>query len=221
MTSSWTLKKRREMRDKDGRLTWDITKFSDPKFDTLGGWEDHYIINGAHRVCHPDFEAVPIGNPYGFAICRRRRMKNCKGEVKGLDQVQNPIDPSLWNNQGFMKFKPDLYRPWRKTQIQMYDPYYYSDRTTPFERGLTQKDYYNRGTKYFGTGVGLARTPLRDGERMMQYGYDYTENGPPPKYDVTFLHQPYPVWKNEQEWVYPEHKAELDSLDTIYEKRIV
>lgn len=219
MTSSWTLKKRREMRDPDGKLTWGIDKFADLKRDSLGGWEDHYIINGAHRVCHPDFEAVSIGNPYGFAVCRRRRVKNCKGQTRNLDQVINPIDPSIWN--GYHKFKPDLYRPWRNTQIQMYDPYWYQDRTTPFERGLTQKDYYNRGTKYDGIGVKMTRTPMRDGTHVMQFGYDYTPGGPPPKYDVQFLHQPYPSWKTEQEWTGLVSKPELEKLDTTYEKRVV
>jgi len=40
--------------------------------DTIGGWSDHYVISGT-RVCHPDFDTQPIGNPYGPKVCVRRK----------------------------------------------------------------------------------------------------------------------------------------------------
>ena len=106
---------------------WRIKNFSHPKLDSLGGWEDHYIKDGANGECHPDYEAIPIGNPYGFMVCKKR----LGSAGKPLDMVQHPIDASKWN--GYNKYMADLYRPWRKTAIQMYDPYYYSDRRAPYE----------------------------------------------------------------------------------------
>jgi hypothetical protein len=56
----------------------------------LGGWEDTYMINGAHRECHPDFLSIPIGsNPNGFVVCQRK--KNAQGIP--YEAVRNPIIP--------------------------------------------------------------------------------------------------------------------------------
>ena len=39
----------------------------------LQSLSDNYMINGAHRECHPDFIATPIGDsPYGFLVCQRK-----------------------------------------------------------------------------------------------------------------------------------------------------
>ena len=95
----------------------DTWKFGFPE-DPLGGWESHYISPGGCRSCHPDYVAIPIGSPYGFQVCVKR-----KGSCgKTLDKPQVEIDPSEWN--GYNKYQADLYRPWRDTEIQMYDRYY-------------------------------------------------------------------------------------------------
>lgn len=204
MTSSWALTKRKEMKD-----VWAISNFGDDD-NALGGWEDHYIVNGAQRECGPNFEAVPIGNPYGFMICRRKKRK----DGRGMDVPPVMIDPSEYN--GYHKFSPDLYRPWRKTAIQITNPDNYYDRTTPNEAFLHQRDYLAREIKYNGTGVDPIHTP--GPRRYNEYGYSYT-NGAPYKFDVTRLHQPYPIWKTDK--IYhgmPQEKA--DEIDTNYNQSV-
>lgn len=205
MSSSYLLKKRREMRDPNGELTWSVSKFGDPN-NALGGWEDHYITPGHTHECHPDYEAIPIGNPYGFMVCKKKKYPN----GKGFDSVHNPIDPSQFN--GYNKYMADLYRPWRETEIQITDPYGYYDRVVPNESMLHQRDYLAREIRYDGIGVNPLRTP--GNRKYMEYGFDYTKN-PPYKYDVTQLHQKYPIWKEEQIYRGVPEK-ELDDFDTVY-----
>lgn len=209
MTSSWCLVNRRRMQD-----AWKISNFGDPE-NALGGWEDHYIIDGANRECHPEFEAVPIGNPYGFMVCRRRKhmapsTPNGHKKLRSLDVPADPIDPSQFN--GYHKYSADLYRPWMREQIQITDPYNYYDRTTPNEPLLHQRDYLARDIKYNGTGIHPIRTP--GPRKYFEYGDSFTPL-PPYKYDVTQLHQRYPIWKEEQ--IYhglPQQSA--DYLDRVY-----
>lgn len=198
MTSSWALSQRKKMG------VWDISNFGDPN-NSLGGWEDHYIINGAVRECHPDFEAIPIGNPYGFMVCKRRKYP----DGKGFDTVHNPIDPSQFN--GYNKYSADLYRPWRETQIQITDPYNYYDRTVPNEAFLHQFDYLARPIHYDGTGIKPVHTP--GPRKYHEYGFAYSPN-PPYKYDVTQLHQKYPVWKETQMY----HGLSQEDADEIDQK---
>jgi hypothetical protein len=203
MTSSFLLKKRKEMGD-----VWNIANFSNPSQDSLGGWEDHYIINGACRECGPGFEAVPIGNPYGFMICRRRT--DYKG--KSFDLPQD-IDYSQFN--GYHKFSADLYRPWRKTQIQEYDPYDYYDRVVPNEDYLHSRDYLARDTKYNATGIKPIHTPRTNpGEPYREYGFSYTSNLPY-KYSVQQAQQRYPLFKREHIHL-GLPKQEADHYDEVY-----
>lgn len=218
MTSSWTLSKRKEMGD-----IWDFKRFSHPGQDSLGGWEDSYIINGGCRECSPGYYAIPIGNPYGFQMC----VKRLGPAGKPVDIVQNPVDPSKWN--GYNRYTADLYRPWRKTQIQMYDPYRYSDRRMPNEAELIRNDMLRLPIKYNGTGVRPIHTPGKPPEktRYFEYGYSYDDK-PPYKYDTTRLIQPYPVWKDTQEYhysqIYNDDKSDvsssqypkLDKIDQTY-----
>ena len=199
MTSSWALTQRKKMGN-----VWDVSNFGDPN-NSAGGWEDHYIIDGATRECHPDFEAIPIGNPYGFMICKRRKHPN----GQSLDVNQNPIDPSQFN--GYNKFSPDLYRPWRETQIQITDPYNYYDRTVPNEAYLHQFDYLARPIQYDGTGIRPLHTP--GPRKYYEYGFSYSPN-PPYKYNVTQLHQRYPVWKQTQMY----HGLSQEDADEIDQK---
>ncbi len=216
MTSSLALLRRRQMGN-----VWNIDKFSYPGESPLGGWEDHYITNGATGECHPNYYAIPIGNPYGFMVCVKR-----KGyEGKTLDVPQREIDPSIFN--GYNKYMADLYRPWRKTAIQHFNPYYYFDRRTPHEAELIQNDHIRLPMKYNGTGVNPIRTPGRPPEktRFFEYGYSHTDERPPYKYDTTRQQQPYPVWKDEQEFHYPQRQGvygppfpTLDKLDVTYDR---
>lgn len=205
MTSSLALHKRHQMKD-----VWSISNFGDPN-NSLGGWEDHYIINGAHRECHPNYEAIPIGNPYGFMVCKK--IKNKEG--KGLDEApwgNGKPPPHASDFNGYHKYSADLYRPWRQTQIQTSDPYDYYDRTMPDEEYYHRNDYVARGIRYDGTGVKVLRTP---GDRTYyEYGFSYTKE-PPLKYDITRLHQAYPVWKEEQSYI-GANQTSLDELDKRY-----
>ena len=185
---------------------WNVANFGDPN-NSLGGWEDHYIIDGASRECHPDYEAIPIGNPYGFMICKKRKYPN----GQGLDVVHDPIDPSQFN--GYNKYMADLYRPWRKTEIQITDPYNYYDRTTPNEEFLHRNDYLARDIYFNGTGVKPVHTP--GPRRYHEYGYAFTPE-PPYKYNVQRLHQAYPVWKETQIY-HGASQEEMDHLDKVYD----
>ena len=205
MTSSWQLSQRKKQAH-----IWDIKNFADVN-DPLGGWEDHYIINGAMRECHPDFTAIPIGNPYGFMVCARRRGPS----GKYYDVPQDPIDPSQFN--GYNKYQSDLYRPWLKEQIQMYDPYGYYDRETPNTVYLQNRDYIARDEIYNNNGIKPLLTP--GPRKYHEYGSAYIPN-PPVKYDISRLHQIYPQWQNSQRY-HGTSRQELDQLDTSYSKRIV
>ena len=200
MTSSWLLSKRKEMFD-----TWSISNFGDPD-NSLGGWEDHYIINGAVRECRAGFKAIPIGNPYGFMICKR--MKRPDG--RSIDTVPDPIDPSQFN--GYNKFSPDLYRPWRKTAIQMTNPTNYYDRTIPNSDYLHQRDYISRDTMYNATGIKPIHTP--GPRKYVEYGFGFTPD-PPYKYDIHRLNQAYPNWKREQKYHGMPEKV-LNELDQTH-----
>jgi len=202
MTSSWALTKRKQM----GQV-WNIANFGDPD-NALGGWEDHYITPGHTHECHPDYEAVPIGNPYGFMMCKKKKYP----DGRGLDAVHDPVDPSQFN--GYNKYMADLYRPWRETQIQITDPYNYYDRTTPNEQFLHTHDYLSRETEYSGTGVKPIHTPGH--RKFHEYGFSYASPGNPPyKYDVTQLHQRYPQWKELQVY-HGASQAQMDALDQVH-----
>lgn len=206
MTSSWALQKRKE------NPMWRQSNFS-YQDSPLGGWEDSYVTPGATHECHPDFKAIPIGNPYGFMMCVRRRPNG-----KRLDVPLNPIDPSMYN--GYWKFSADLYRPWLGQQIQMYDPYGYTSRTTQNESYLHREDYLARDIVYNGTGIFPTHTPLPENQKPLgQYGFSYTPS-PPAKYDITRLQQAYPVWKSEQKHIGVNSDL-LDEIDQNYSRAIL
>jgi hypothetical protein len=199
MTSSWLLSQRKQ------NPAWDVSNFGDIN-NSLGGLEDHYIINGAVNECRAGFEAIPIGNPYGFMVCKKQKYEN--GE--GLDVVQNSEDLSRYN--GYHKNSVDLYRPWRETPIQMTNPDYYSDRKTPNQSYLHQFDYLEREVRYRGDGI-KTHYP-RGSKNYEKHGFSYSEN-PPYKYDVTQLHQKYPRWKAVQ--IYDGmSQEEADEIDRTF-----
>ena len=176
MTSSWSLHKRHQHDD-----TWNIDNFS-LQSSPLGGWEDHYIINSAHRECRPGFLTMPIGNKYGFAICKRQ---------------QHNTQPSSYIPEGYHKFRSDLYSPYDVLPIQISNPYYYYDRKIPNEEYYHLNDYIARDINYNGTGIDYVYTPMNN-RKAREYGFSYTSN-PPYRYDVTRLHQVSDVWNDIRE----------------------
>lgn len=200
MSTSAEITQRKRMGD-----TW---KFGFPE-DPLGGIESHYMNPSACHPCHPDYTSIPIGSPYGFEVCVKR-----KGSCgKTLDKTQEEIDPSVWN--GYHKYSADLYRPWRDTQIQMYNPYYYSDRRTPHQSELITDDYLHLPIKYNGNGINPIHTP--GDTRFFEYGYSHTEI-PPLKYDVQQLHQHYPIWKDEKIY-HGASQEDMDEFDRRYQQK--
>lgn len=195
MTSSFMLQKRKEMGD-----VWKIACDD----DGLGGWSNHYITPGHTHECHPNYTSISMGSPYGFTMCVKR--KGIGG--KYLDVPQSEIDPSVYN--GYNKFQADLYRPWRQTQIQMYNPFNYYDRTTNNEQEFIQNDYIARATKYNSTGIQPIRTP--GPRKYAEYGFDFTNTPPPFKYDENQLQQRYPLWKTEQIYMGQSQDA-MDKFD--------
>lgn len=200
MTSSWLLKNKKLHGDR-----WAISNFGDPN-NALGGWEDHYIIPGGTKECHPDFVAHPIGSPYGFMICARRKFPN----GQGLESGNGCPAPQIANLNGYHKYSADLYDPTKQTQSQMYNPYDYYKRTVPDEEYYHRFDYLAREISYDGTGVKPVRTP--GPRKYNEYGFSYTSQ-PPYKYDIQRLHQAYPIWKEEQQYQNRIPQSQLDNYD--------
>jgi len=208
MTSSFRLKKRF-----DAAETWSFGSSDAP----LGGWEDHYLRPWGD--CHPDFMAIPISNPDGTKVCVRRNAygtkKNFETEQKKQEaQRENFLDTNGGLN-GYHKFSLNLYDPTAKKPTQLYNPYRYEDRVPPNEAYNIRNDLIRNEIKYEGTGCVGVTTPLgreSDGDLAapfpkqlnpekrkgfyLEYGYDIIK--PPPRYDVSRLHQPYEFWRKRQ-----------------------
>lgn len=214
MTSSWALSKRKERPDiwGVGNLTESVSENS-----PLGGWEDHYVTPGHTHECHPDFKAIPIGNPYGFMMCVRKKASQLN-ECRGYARIGGSVpDPQKLN--GVVRFSNDLYDPRRIQPRQDFNPTPIAQRqgldprraAIPNLQYLIENDYIYRPFNYNGTGIGPAfateGTPnpnipsppyTRDGEgRFPSYAYSALRN-PPYKFDITRLEQPYPVWREEK-----------------------
>jgi len=190
MTSSWMLQQRKKMVD-----VWNVDNFGSSK-DPLGGWEDHYLTPGHTHECHPDYEAIPIGNPYGFMICKKKTHPN----GTHLDLPYKPTDYSKYN--GYHKFQVDLYAPPDKNgdgplPRQISNPDYFYNRVIPNEEEFHRDDYIARNTLYNGTGIKPIHTP--GPRRYSEYGFDFTPL-PPYKYDIQRLQQPYILWRNQQKF---------------------
>ena len=85
-----------------------------------------------------------------------------------------------------------------------------------WEAELIANDHLRLPMKYNATGIAPIHTPSSRGTRFFEYGYSYTEDQPPYKYNVTREQQPYPVWKNVQEFHNPTNQ--LDHLDVTYNR---
>lgn len=217
MTSSWLLQQRKKMSD-----VWANSNFGDPN-NPMGGMEDYYITPGHTHECHPNYEAIPIGNPYGFMVCKKRKLPN------GMDidvAGSQFIDWAQYN--GFHRFQADLYAPPWDSQgnpplpRQISNPVGYYDRVIPYEKTFHRDDYIARETKFNGTGIKPNHTPNDMGNnvqpkcRYNEYGFDYTPT-PPYKYDVQRLIQPYDLWRSEQKFKgMPEWQ--LNEIDKHYNK---
>lgn len=221
MSSSWLLSKRKAMTFPDGRKVWDMKNFSDTN-DGLGGLSDMYIVDGATGECHPDYQAIPMGDPYGFMVCKKRkrplnRPDGGVGEAtSGLGiGVSVPRNDAASIN-GYHKFSADLYDPKREVPIQLQDPYYYYDRTVPNEMYFHRNDYLARQVQYSGDGIRALHTP--GPRKYFEYGFSYTPL-PPPKYDIQRLQQPYELWRDIQEY-HGVSREELDRFDREYNESI-
>lgn len=220
MTSSFTLKKINQQRD-----LWSYAN----KGSTLGGLEDRYIqINGD---CVSGHVSIPIGDVYGAQMCVRKPDMNC------AETYNRKIgDKTINNSQGYHRGVLNLYDISPKIPTQQVNPQYYADRRMPYDSDLVRRDIIRKPLKYPGTGINPLRTPhqLEDAkDRYWEYAYTFTpeedpatgmrvatsldQSLPVPKYDITKLHQAYPVWKNENAYI----KNPQDKLDTIYFDRIV
>jgi hypothetical protein len=222
MTSSFTLQKINQQKQ-----LWTYAN----KGATLGGLEDRHIrISGN---CHPDFVSVPIGSKYGAQLCVRKT-DQCGKEI-GTTLIQN-AEQLINESQGYHRGVMNLYDVKPQFPTQQVNPQYLADRRTPWDADLVRRDYSHHPLKYSGTGITTLRTPhqLEDAAKpYWEYDYTYSpiedpstgmrtatklnQTVPPAKWDVTKLHQDYPVFLRESEYIgNPQNK-----LDTKYFTRIV
>jgi len=193
---------------------------------TLGDWDDTYLR--PYGECHPDFKAIPIGNPYGVKMCVRRTVDGQRIGVpleKAEEKLQN----------GYQRGSVNLYRPQANLPTQDWNPQFYQDRRMPYEQDLLRADYQRWPTRYNGTGMELMHAPaeLRDrGHPYHQYGYSDTPkegqhglrsdsnkvNLPETKYDVTRGQQAYPLWRGEQSYL---GNFQSQTYDRENQRRIV
>lgn len=152
----------------------------------LGGWEDAYMINGAHRECHPDFRATPIGNnPNGFLVCQRKK-EHAQPHQKSEQKVQKSQSFDLYNSEPNSKPR----NTYLGGQSLAFD-----DRRFPNQAHLQGADYYRDAIKF--RAIGIEKINAKPGE----FGYQenkYYFSSPPPRYDITHAIQPYPIWRREQ-----------------------
>lgn len=200
MSGSFLLKQRNLLGS-----AYDVSNFG--AVDTeLGGWSSHVIKPMSTSRCHPNYEAIPIGNnPLGFAICRKKVI-----DGRTLDL---PAPHVTGENNGYHKFASDLYDPKLTTQTQMYNPDRYYDRKTPEESYLQTNDYLTRNVRYNGNGIIPMNTP---GGLYREYAFDYTPI-PPPKYDVVRLQQPFELWKDRKLYLKEMSREQMDTFEQNYQ----
>ena len=205
----------------------------------LGGLEDRYIrLNGN---CHPNFVSVPIGNVYGAQMCVRKPDTNatspaCANTSEIGDTMFRKSEEVIQNSQGYHRGMTNLYDVKQRLPTQQINPQFYSDRRTPYDADLVRRDYLHHQLNYNGTGIKTLRTPHQledaaapyweydfsflpreDPQTGMRTATSWSQTVPPPKWDITKLHQTYPVFKREHEYLgHPQNFR-----DTTYNKRIV
>jgi hypothetical protein len=205
MTSSWNLTQRKKASHSTAY------QFSHED-STLGGWEDHYIINGAMRECHPNYKAHPIGDPNGFMVCMKK--KDAKTGTRYIDTPEQTFNPLEQN--GYHRSKANLYDMSMIEPAELHQAYAYKDRVVPGEKYLQRNDYMTRDIRYNGTGITPMRTPVSDHQNCKWKEYSTsTMTQPPVKYDINRLEQLYPIWKKEQ--IYQGANPEkMDAFDRGY-----
>jgi len=222
MSATFMLKKRMEQGN-----TW---KFGLPG-SVMGGQDDSYVRPFGN--CHPDYMGIPIGNPEGVLMCVRR-VDEC-GRRFG-NTLQQKSNADIQDLNGYQRAAVNLYDPTAQLPTQKWNPQYFSDRRIPWEQDLIRHDYLRWPIKYDATGVEVLHAPAQgrdEGKPYYQYAYDFTpvedpdtgmrvaksinDNAPEIKYDITRLHQAYPLWKSEQA-VFGRNQ---DKYDTRYFGRII
>jgi hypothetical protein len=188
----------------------------------LGGWEDAYMINGAHRECHPDFIAKPISDgsesddvaTNRFLICQRKKDEyGVPLDIKySQERVNLPNKPGTTGTKAGEGYHTDC----NKMYMQSYDlypglhdgpnkaprltyaggqPRDLPHRRLPNQAHLQGADYYRDSLLFSGIGD----EPID--REMGDFGYKenkYYFSAPPPLFDITHALQPYEFWKREQ-----------------------
>lgn len=165
----------------------------------LGGWEDSFIVNGAHRECYPEWVATPIGpSPYGFLVCQRKPDPVADGNYPKtpleVDYSQTPEGQCNHYTQSYNMYSniPNAiprYSPLGNQALNL------PDRRLPHQAHLQGLDYYRDAIRYRGVGVeDLDKPPGSFGYRENKFYF----SSPPPRYDITQGVQPYNLWRREQ-----------------------
>jgi len=176
MSSSFRLFKRRQEKN-----LWTIP----------GPSENHYIR--VFGECHPEYTALPIGQPDGVKICSRTAPE--------IPYLPKP-DPERTKNR-YYKFASRLYEPANPKPVQMLNPTAYDDRFGPNRGIYLDKDYYRSEVKY----DGLGGYPLPTCTDRARYEYGVSQISKRPSYDVTRLHQLGPLWDQSVQYHSPETEA--------------
>ena len=195
----------------------------------FGSQSDHYIRANGH--CHPDYTAVPIGRVDGPRVCIRRRPQTNVRQTRSEEYESRDDREILPQSSREAAILPPMYRKYSPT---MYDlkanaytyetrapssnPYPSNQMHSPNEKYNIRKDYYRIPIAYDGTGIRKLRTPAGTGDEGMvypEYAYD-RQTVPPPRFDITRLHQPYPLWLKSQQAMGRKGQATTETIDTSY-----
>jgi hypothetical protein len=159
---------------------------------TIPGPPEHHYIR-PFGECHPEYTALPIGQPDGVKICSRTAPE--------IPYLPKP-DPERTKNR-YYKFSSRLYEPENPKPVQMLNPTAYDDRFGPHRGIYLAKDYYRSEVKYDGIGG----YPLPTCTDRARYEYGVSQIADRPSYDVTRLHQLAPMWERSVQYHSPETEA--------------
>jgi hypothetical protein len=127
---------------------------------------------------------------------------------------------AIKKSNGYYRGSVRMYDPFAMTPIQEQNPEFYSDRRSPYDADLIRADLPRLGMAYSGTGIKTLRvphqlldankpyfsyaesfTPIEDPETGKRTATRMDQAVSPPKWDINRLHQVYPVWKREGEYL--------------------
>lgn len=178
-----------------------------PGGNYLQSVSDNYMINGAHRECHPDFIATPIGeSPYGFLVCQRKidpstglppeaNRKELITNFQPYEDYTSRTGGSRLTNfsQSFDMYK-SVPNSHPRTTFLGGQALKFEDRRIPNQATLQGSDYYRDCVKYAGIGdEHIDYYPGMFGYRENKYYY----SAPPARFDITQGVQPYNMWRRE------------------------